>query len=441
MVVSEDRVKFAAESYKAPGIVLPTDKPKDFINRLLNDSASQQVQSPYGQQKSQTQKPETAPQQVTVQPADPLKEVVDTVKKEVMPEFDFEKKEEPKLETKAETKTETEVSDTVEAGSIAENYKLLKSKFKEVKTEAQRIAEEKAAIAKKLEEYETGAVVPDLLQQKENEIARLSAYEKMFNFKGSKAYQEQFVKPLSQNAEQLKAIFKDYEIPEEVLSQVEGVSNRAERNRFLSEHFDPVGAEEVKRLLESRQELRTRAKDIEAGSTDFIRNVEEEQKRIDAAREVERKSNIAGKAKEAWLQSLLQVKQENKTPELVLSDTDEERNAKVVRPILTQAATAYGKLVTYLAENGIKELPDDLGRALARMALLSHASAFAIHSRDSVLKHAEAAEEGTRIGNGYFRPAIGGGMPSISGASSAAPKPTLEQGMDSVLNNVLSKRK
>lgn len=412
--------------------MLPGDKPKDFINRLLNDSGTQPP-------------PETSVDKVVAEVKQELEtKPVDTkpvTTQDPVPEFGFEKKAEPqKEEPKVDTKpAESEPPEIVEPGSLAESYKNLNKKFKETKTTLATLSADLSKAKTELEEYKTGAVVPEVLAQKEAEIQRLSSYEKLFNFKGSKAYQEGFVKPLTENDTQLKSIFKDYEIPDTMIEKVESITNRAERNRFLSEHFDMVGADEVRRLLDQRTQLKTKVKEVESGSTSLIQQIENEHKQAEAARDAERKAKIAARAKDSWVKSVYKAREEGRMPELILSDTDEEHNARIVRPLLTSAATEYGKMVTHLAEAGLTELSEDLAAALASMALLAHASAVAGVTRDAALKHAEAAEEGTKIGNGYFRPQHGGGVPSISGNGSAPQKQTLEQGMDGLLNKVLSK--
>jgi len=140
--------------------------------------------------------------------------------------------------------------------------------------------------------------------------------------------------------------------------------------------------------------------------------------------------------------SLTKIRQDQKIPELVLRDGDEEYNNKIVRPILTQAATEYGKIITMLANKGLEELAPEEADYFANMTLLAHASAVAVTTREAALKRADQMEGAIKIGNGYFRPQIGGGSPSIAGSSnkSEAPKPTLEDGVNSVLGSVLQKR-
>lgn len=422
--------------------ILPGEKPVNFAKRILAERfATQQQQQPKPPLTQQTV--EQVIEQVRVEEAKPVE-----LKPEPTPDFGLEPKKEVVLESKPAEPIGADLSSSSEAqelpdepvpGSLPANYKLLKIQYKEKKQNLLKLTEEKQQLEQELEKYRTGTVVPEVLQQKENEIARLQTYEKLVNVKGSRAYKEQIIEPLTRNDNEIKQLFKDYDIPESEVSRFTALTNRADRNRFLAEHFDARGADQAEQLLQKSTEIRKRSAELESGSKDAIQTLEAEHQRIEGERDARRKETIAENARDSWVRALAKIRAEGRIKELIPKVNDQEFNQKFVTPILTAASVEYGKFVKKLAESGIQELTPELAEYAANMSLRAHAQALAQTTRDAALQYAEEAEEGTRIGNGYFRPAVGGGVPSIS--SRAAPKQNLEQGVEGVLDSIIAKRR
>lgn len=101
-------------------------------------------------------------------------------------------------------------------------------------------------------------------------------------------------------------------------------------------------------------------------------------------------------------------------PELVLQEGDEEHNNTYVRPVLTKAGEQYGKIIKYLFDNGLRQLPDELAFALANMCQLAHATGVQAHVRTEAMRHAQTLAADAMAGRKFNRPAVG----STSGMSS-----------------------
>lgn len=403
------------------------ERPKDFVNRLLTQGS---------------QPPPPNPTVESVIADVKTQQELQPVKKEPEPIIDLVSKKEPTQQTESQQQPQLPpelLDDDVEPqGSLSANYKLLRTHHKETKQNLNKAIEEKAKLEEELEKYKTGTIVPEVLQAKENEIARLTTYERLFNVKGTKAYKEQVVEPLKKKDQELKQLFKDYEIPESEIPKFMSLNNRADKNRFLSEHFDARGADQVDHLLSETRNIREKASQLESGSSTAIQELEAQQAEIEKTRDVHRKSTIVANAKDSWVRALMKIRSENQIKELIPKPNDPAFNEKIVTPILTAASTEYGKFVTHLANSGIQELTPEMAEYAARMSLLAHASAVATVTRDAALAHAGEMETATRVNNGYLRPQIGGGRPSMQ--SQAPAKQTFEQGVDQVLGNILSKR-
>lgn len=426
------------------------NSPLDFIKRNLKNEAVT-VPNP-----AQQQEPVVVPQVVSAtRAANPLLDKVENVTTEVtvatkdeVPTFDFEKKDEPATTEKAvadavksETATDAVAEEPIveDATDSGQHFKKLRTKFKETENTLKTVQAEKEKLAKDLEKYQTGEVVPEVLQAKEQRIAELEHYEKIHNLKGSEAYKKTIAEPLREVADKIKTYAADYGIPEDVLQNVTDLSN-ADLNRFLDGHFDSVGALEVKALINQSKELLGKALEAEKTPAQMLAQLEAQQTKINEAQEVSRKEGLANSSRIAWSTALGKIRKEGKAIELIRKDNDHEHNQKYVDPILKQAAGEYGKFITAFAKAGIKELEPEVASALAEAVLLAHASAVALPTRDASMREAEAILNNTRY-NTLIRPNVGGGTPSVSSAPARAATLTPQETARNQINSILSKRR
>lgn len=319
----------------------------------------------------------------------------------------------------------------------AESLSDLRKSWQEEKKRAKALEEEKTKLAKKVEEYDTGIAVPEVLKKKDEEIQRLSTYEKLHNLKGSQAYRSKFIEPMNGHYERLKAIAKDYGLPDDVINKASKLTNRAELNRFLSSHFDEIGALEVKQIVGDIQKLESEARAAEREPEQALTSMQEEHNKILQAQESKRVETISTKTKNAWVSALSEIKQEGKAKELIMQDGNTEHNEKIVKVILEKASTEYGKIIRLLGEQGIKDIPEPAAHALAKMTLLAHASALAIHTRDAMQAEYEKIVKNIQRDSLHERPPIGAS--GVTGNGTPPPKAksmTKEEAADSVLSKI-----
>ena len=318
----------------------------------------------------------------------------------------------------------------------AENFKKLRTVLKEKSKALKEVTKEKENLAKTVERYETGAALPQVLKEKEDEISRLSHFEKLHSLKTSKEYQDKYVKPLSNLRNKLNQIATDYELPPEELNKALDITNTAELNRFLSSHFDDVGALEVKQVLNQMKELQSGAQQAESEPSKALQDLEQEHQRIEQFRVAERRQKIAGVSRDAWTDSLIQIREEGKIPELIMTESDTEHNEKIARPLLEAAAQQYGQIVRELADAGMEVLPPELARALSHMVLLAHASAVSVPTRDRAVREAEEVRRNADRTSSFWRPTLGR---SGGGAPASSPNPNRSTSPEDASAKILQK--
>lgn len=318
--------------------------------------------------------------------------------------------------------------------NAAENFKKLRTSLSETKKALKE--KEDALLAKQaaLEEYETGKKVPDFVFEKEKRIAELERFEKLHSLKTSREYTDNYIKPIEAIKEKLHAIGKEYEVPEEVVDQAIGITNRRELNKFLRDHFEDLDAIEVKRLVDEAQGLSRRAQEAEMEPAKVLAEMQQKSEALYREQELERRKHIADNSRKAWMDSLTMIRKEGKAIELIAKPDDTEYNAKYVEPITKAAATEYGKIVSKLGELGLKDLPDDLAFALARMTQLAHASAVSLETRSKALDTVENVLRNTQRMNRFERPPVGEAYAGGNGALMAQKPETREDRVQSLIN-------
>jgi hypothetical protein len=335
--------------------------------------------------------------------------------------------------------------DEISEDPVKENYLKLRTKAKETTKALREITAQKAKADEELEKYRTGEVVPELLLEKENRIAELTKYEKLHNLKASDEYREKFVEPVSRNVEKLKQIFKDYGVPPEELdsaiNHTLSIENKADLNAFLSENFDSIGASEAKDVVLNIKTTQNEARAAEQEPNAVLERLQEESRTIREAKDVQRVAKITEVAKDSWVESLLDIRQEGKITELIRKESDPAFNQKFVDPILQHSANEYGRLVTELAKQGLTDMSKDLAKGLANMVLRATAQGVAFEARDAALQQLEEVESSASRVNQLFRPQVGGGVASSRPAPAAQPAMTPQMAADELVNSILLKKR
>lgn len=330
----------------------------------------------------------------------------------------------------------------------AENFKKVRGIVKETKKQVKELTAKYQEAEQKLKTY----VPVDALIEKDKEIEKLSKWEKLHNLKSSTEYQEKYVAPINEKHTKLKEIFKDYGVPEEsldsVVKEAVGLTNTAQLNSFLSDHFsDQLGAKEAKDLIGSLRTLEHEAKEAEKQPENVLQTLKEQNEVVNQRREAERREQISTTARSAWEESVLEIRKEGQITELIHRDDDPEFNANYPEKLLKQAASEFGKLITEMAKDGAKP-SKEVARALARMTLLSQTAGVAIVTRNRAMENAETLTKNATRTNGLFRPTIGGGGRGGSGGGQYdGPPPSkvdvesqLKSDVKGLVNSVLQKR-
>ncbi len=401
------------------------DSPLDFIKKNL-EARTPQPEDQLPQQALAAEEAKRAEAEAPVEPEAP--------EAPAEPEPEVQTAPEPEAPVEPEAPQEPD-------NSVATNFKNVRKILTETKTQLSTKEQELQAARQELEKYKTGEILPEELQAKEAEIARLSKFEKIVSLKTSPEYQEKYIKPLSSIQEQLTAIANDYRIPPAKLIGAMNITNQAELNRFLSSHLDDGGFLEVKQLLKQAQGLQTQAKAAEKEPETALQQLLREGEEANNRRMSSQLEGIKTASRSTWNEAYDEIRKDGTALEVIENPDDPEHNAKFVEPIVKQAASEYGKTIRLLAENGLTKLPKELGVALAKVHLLSTASAVAMQTRSLLAKEVDERSQTQARARRLFRPPVGSSAPGVETTPRQSNQPvTPAQAGRGLINNVLANR-
>jgi hypothetical protein len=294
-----------------------------------------------------------------------------------------------------------------------------------------------------LEKFKTGEAIPEVLKEKETRIAQLETYEKLHALKLSPEYQEKFVQPFQEETQKAAAVAKDYGVDPRIVGEALKIENKRELNNFLRSHFDDTGIMEFRGHLDRARELSAQANAAEREPAESMTRLQSEFQSQQREREERRVASIKGNAQSGWSTALKELSASGEYPELTL--TGDPEHDKIVTEVRTNAASEFGKFITLLGNSGVKDLPPDAAKILAKRFQMSQASAIMAKSRAHHYSRSEEVLETSRRTASMIRPQVGGmndGVPAGGGgAAPARTQGTLQDKGEQLLNSVLQKRR
>ena len=413
------------------------DSPMDFIRANLRQpeqappaidpqAISQQVQAERAQAPAEPH-PATTAQAAPAPKAEPAKPLSDDI------DLDLD----AGSKQAAPVTPEPEAPKQVEPESgPAVSLSAMRKQLNETKTVLKAKDDELAAARARIHEFESGQALPKIVEDLEQQVQTLSRYEKLHNLKSSKEYQDTYVKPMDAMRGRLKEIGTSYQIPDDVLEEGMNIRNERELNEFLTEHFDQIAGAEVKSLITNLREVQKAASQAEKEPAAVLERLQAEGKRAREAETLVRRSKIAQTSKDAWADSLIEIRQQGKAQELIADPNNPERTRTVVTPIVQAAAKEYSSIMRALMDAGLSDIPKEVAFAMARMVQLAHASAISIDSRNAAIEHAERIEQNSRRTNPMVRPPMGAtGAPYTPPAAPAPTSPA--NAADQLLSSIM----
>lgn len=295
---------------------------------------------------------------------------------------------------------------------------LVKSK-KEFATKAETAEAERLKALEELEGYKTGAVVPDVVRAQEEKIVELTKYQRLHDIQNMEEYRRDITVPLDSKKQDARDHAAKHKVNAGIFDVALTLSDEPALDEYLSEQFggNAIAALEAKNIIKDIQGIAGKMRYMETASANELKLIQDEYQLDKARQQTAAIEKISKSTKTHWVSAIKELQATNQFPELMLDPTDEEHN-KIVRPILDESAREYARIVKSLVANGLRELPDDVAKVLAKYIPLGRAASLTAASRESYRLQAEQVEKNAQRTSGMRRPTIGGMSP---GTGSKAP--------------------
>lgn len=307
--------------------------------------------------------------------------------------------------------------------STAENFRKLRTTLKETKRTAADLLEQKTQYETKVKQYESGEVLTEETKKLRERISQLEPLEHLINLKKSDGYAHK-VSTLGTKTDTLKALAKDYEIPEELIERASHVTNKRELNTFLDQHFDGVGALQAAQIIGEIQGVRGELKSAEDAPRQALEKLNQEHLALRDHEEAKRRNQIVDTGKTSWMSALLDLRAEGKYQEIIPRENDPEFNSTWVEPITKKAGEQYSSLLTALGQDGIQKLDPEVGKGIAKMVLKAVGHDTAVARANAAERALEELQKNTQRENHMVRPRLngsGGVPPAPTGKQSKGP--------------------
>lgn len=408
------------------------ETPVDFIKKNIRSVQPQQVppQPPQGQQPPlppSQMAPSTEPFQTFADPS------LDVIAREIM---DQETPVAPAPTSAPEPQPPAEpVSEDVQPPKPTkeDSLRAMRKKLNEGVARASELQQKIDELTKEVTKWQTGEAIPDVLKEKNERISQLERFEKLHSLKTSPEYSKKFLDPLDGLKNKAEKLAEAYQVDPNILNEALTIENRRDLNTFLRTYFDETGTTEVRGVLDEIKAIGAAMEEAEVEPALELERLREESQRQQVANEQTRLAGIKNAAQSEWTTALRELRDKGEFPEFEL--TGDADNDAISRPILTNAAQEYGKFIKYLGLQGLKELPPDIAKALAKRFLLSQAASIMGRSRMEHYNRAEALIAENKKQSNILYPPVGSGV--SSGGRPQAPQPqSPEEAADVILKQI-----
>lgn len=327
-------------------------------------------------------------------------------------------------------------SDPADAATLKEPSEVKEEKgfLKNLRTKVKGLEEtlitketENIEIKTKLEKYEKGEEIPEALKPLQERVKNLEKYEKMYALDTSPEFQELYVEPVNKVKEELGKLVKDYGLSDEVIGEALKIDNLRNLNRFLSDYFDDsIGADHARRLIQDLRQKEGIRENARKDAEGTLNRLLMESSDLRQKSETERVTQVKALARSSWEEGIQEILSTGRYPELTIKDGDDEHN-RIAKPILDNAASEYGKVMNLLAAAGLKVIPKEAAKIIAKRFAYSEAAPVIAQSRQHFYEEFEKLVSNGHKTAKYDRPPLGASVNTGSGGSAAPRQPVEPQ--------------
>lgn len=327
-----------------------------------------------------------------------------------------------------EEKTE-EVAEEVQENPVepkrntkAENLKNLRIALKGSRD---RVAELESELENKNKELEKLSEIDELktqLQEKEERLQKLKQYEDVVSLYGTEGFKEKFYDSVDALKKQAIDIANDYGVRGDVIEAALRITNQRQLNDYLSRYFDTFAVQDIRGIVKEVQQIVSDRQEAEAAPEKAREMLLTTVAKRREAERLQARQNLNTVGTDAWNEMAAAYSNKESGVSLLQEKDGNKGHNSIRQAILQGASKEYGKTLAILAENGLREIPPTVARAMASRYQLGEAAAHAIVQAENLYKENVELKKELKKFTEYERPLSSG--KTVSGVNNTETKLT-----------------
>lgn len=308
-----------------------------------------------------------------------------------------------------------------EKKSKEDNIKGLRNALKTEREKIDTLETELKQTKDKLEHVGDVEELRGQLEEARKEVEQLKKYESLVGLKQSKEYKERYIDGVDNLVKQAQEIAKDYEVPNEVLQQLVSTGNRRDMNRLLAEHFDTIGAGDIRPVILDIQKLLIEKKKVENDPSKAEKDLLEAAKTKEKKEQELARRDLESVVQSGWADIATLYSGKDSAVEPLKEVSGNESHNKTRTEIMQRAAKDYGQVMGILVKHGLRKLPEETAKAFAARFQLAEVTGHLMAQNETLLE--QNKELRTKLGkySNYTRP-LSSGNSVQRGSSGDSPK-------------------
>lgn len=321
----------------------------------------------------------------------------------------------------------------------ADNMKNLRNSLKESRTTIDDLTTQLETATGKVKDIPDIETLQKTLEEKDTRIEELKKFEDLLGLYQTDGFKEKYYDGVDNQISAAVDIAKDYEVSEDIINQAVKITNRKELTAHLLNYFDQVSINDVRpliieaqKLLKERDEVELKPAQTKEELISLMRNKTETTK-------AQASETVKNSMSSAW-QDITTLYSANESLKVLKKISGNEEHNKIRESLLTNSSEEFGKAMSALVDNGLKQIPSNLAKALAARFQLGEAAAHMAAENHSLLEELTQLKKELRTVNGYTRPLSNGNNVTSSGAPlTTEPPKGNSQIASTVMENAFSK--
>ena len=330
-------------------------------------------------------------------------------------------KEESTKEETDSTESEIELTENPLSSTRStkeENFRNLRNALKASNFRVSELETELAAKEEELKKLDSVTELEGKLQEAESKLEKLQKYEDIIGLYGTEGFKEEYYDKVDTIKSDIMNIANDYGVNEEVIDEALKITNQKQLNEYLGQYFDVYSVQDIRKNIKEIQsilEAREEAENNPVKTREYL--LSNFAKKKDAM-DKQARENIKLASMSAWTEMSETYSNPTSGVEILQEKKGNKEHNDTRTGILNTSSQEFGKLMAVLTDNGLKNLPSNVARALASRFQLGEVAAYAIVQSEGLKKENDELKAELKKFTNYSRPLGNAGSSTISGKNS-----------------------